>query len=422
VAPIGGRAGQGHRIVDDRGFMYVRHGEPRARVHCAGGGGLGAPPTTSWVYTVPEGTWIVHFARGRFTATPSLATEPLGMGARGQGTMQVSSCLNRLAAADPRFGILAMEREGRSAMQMLKALSAAMLGGDPRELYSPDRSVNHVVQLAARDRATAERALRTDTYPLHFEEDLAPVIQLHAVGTPASGATGVLAVFAVPGDRLTPGPAAPDGRTTYPLRIRLVAADTGGRAMHTVDTLRTFAVRGALGKGSWLNGIVELPLPPGAYDVRMLVTQPDTERGGAGGRLGVVIPSGAAALTMSDVVAGDARSGLVWRSHGAAVPLNPLGVFRRDAAVELYYELGGLRPGTGYRTMIEIGRGDAATDRVTVSFSETAESRVARVARSIGVQALPGGRYVLRVTVTEDGTGREVVHERWLDIRPGDPR
>ena len=62
--PVEGSVSLRHSTVDDLGFMYIRHGEPRARVHCPGGT-LDEPPSVSWVYAMPEGTSIVHFSRGR---------------------------------------------------------------------------------------------------------------------------------------------------------------------------------------------------------------------------------------------------------------------------------------------------------------------------------------------------------------------
>lgn len=413
VGPVGDAEPEPGRIVDDHGFIYIRHGEPSARVHCPGGDGN--PPTVTWVYDFPEGTVLLHFAGGRLTDIPSMVVDRLGSTGTGRAGFPVETCFNRLASVDSRFGVLAAMREGAAQLAMTKALASALVGGGGPRTYVSDPSAGRIEALARRDRAAAERALTTDSYPLRFEEDLAPVIQLFAVGTAASE-TGVLGVFSVRADRLDPGPAAPDGRTTYPVQVRFAAIDSSGRVLRIVDTLRTFAVRAPLPRDAWISGTVEMPLGSGTYDVRLLLSQPASGRGGAGGRLGVAIPGDANSLSMSDVVTGLDGS-LVWRGHGIEVPLNPLGAYPHEATAELYYELGGLRPGTRYRTTIEISRGEGDSDRIAVTFTETADTPVLRSRRSLGLATLPPGRYVLSVTIEEQGTTRRVSRERWLDVR-----
>ena len=78
-----------------------------------------------------------------------------------------------------------------------------------------------------------------------------------------------------------------------------------------------------------------------------------------------------------------------------------------------------MRAGVAYNTTIEISRGDDDRDRTSLTFTETAEVSVARVQRSIGLAPLRGGRYVLTVTVEEQGTGRTATRERWLDVVGG---
>jgi hypothetical protein len=235
--------------------------------------------------------------------------------------------------------------------------------------------------------------------------------QFFAVGAPGQ----VLVVFALPGDKLE-HVALPDGGAGYPVVLRVIATNAAGQIVR-LDTTRRFRADQPLAKGQYLFGLEQLTLAPGTWDVRLLVTEPELDAGGAIGRIGVTIPS-SAKLTLSDLVLGREGSGLSWQGPAGAVPLNPLDAFPPKGSAELYYELHGATPDSTYQTDIEVkGVYGDAKGTVHLTFKEKARSSLVRARRSIGLSKLETGQYRVTVTVTEQGTGRTVVKSRYLNIR-----
>src|SRR3989442_510622 len=84
-------------------------------------------------------------------------------------------------------------------------------------------------------------------------------------------------VFAIPGERLNPDPA-PDG-VRYALRFRLIVSDSNDHLVARVDTLRVFAAHQPLRNPAYLTGLLAVPLAPGQYRYRLLVTSVDGSAG-----------------------------------------------------------------------------------------------------------------------------------------------
>jgi hypothetical protein len=151
--------------------------------------------------------------------------------------------------------------------------------------------------------------------------------------------------------------------------------------------------------------------------VRLLVTEPGMDAGGAIGRIGVQVPE-SAELGLSDLVLGREGAGLTWQSAAGPVPLNPLDVFPPNGSAELYYELHGAVPESTYQTDIEVkGVYGDAKGTVHLTFKEKARSSLVRARRSIGLSKLEPGQYQITVTVTEQGTGKTAVQSRYLNVR-----
>ncbi len=201
----------------------------------------------------------------------------------------------------------------------------------------------------------------------------------------------------------------------YPLALRLIATDAAGH-VHRLDTTRYFRAADTLRQGQFLFGTEELPVGAGTWDVRLLVTQPKVDAGGAIERREVTLATGST-LGLSDLVFGREGSGLVWHSPSGDVSLNPLDAYPRSGSVEVYYELSGTTPGRAYRTQVELHgvSGDAKGD-VRLEFTERAHDRVLRLRRSVALDPLKGGQYRMTVTVTEDGTGQSVTRSRLLNV------
>lgn len=342
-------------FLDDRALIYMRHGEPEKVVLSPGKPGDASP--LSWAYDTPaDGRLVLSF---KCTLYCLLVRFPISTAG--------------LEALDPHF-----------LMPSAKLL----------------RDIEHDLAIG----------LATDGFPPRFEQELAPEAQFYAVGEPGL----VLVVFALPAGKLV-GQSLAHGAVGYPITLRLIATDAHGQVAR-VDTTRRFRSSMPLGKGQYLFGLEELRLAPGTWNVRLLVSQPGLDAGGAIGRIGVTVPA-VNAFALSDLVLGREGSSLTWESPAGVVPLNPLDAFPPKGSAELYYELHGATPGTTYQTDIEVkGIYGDAKGTVHLAFNETAKAALVRTWRSIGLDQLEPGQYRITVTVTDPGTRRTAVQSRLLNV------
>ncbi|HEU4700770.1 MAG TPA: hypothetical protein VFS40_16425, partial [Gemmatimonadales bacterium] len=393
--------------VDDRGAVYMRHGEPLARASSHAAKPFGAKEcyvaNESWKYELPTGSLLLHFcaseALGAVAPTTLVSMLPLD-----------ADILGARMDLDTRFATLELElRQNELSANLRKR------GLGPNR--APRVNLLTVQQLATYAQASVKHALTTDSYALTYAHDLAPTVQIYALGDgPRQGRA--LVVFAVRGDRLAP--TTREGRLVYPLKLRVTAVDTAQGVTRSADTLRLFATRDTLAKGQYLYGTMELPLPAGSYYVRGLVEETTRHAAGAAGRAEVEVPGAPGRLTASDVVTGSASRGLAWTHGGRRIALNPLDTYRVGEALELYYELAGTRAGGRYRTTVELARlgggGGKGKDRVSLGFTDVAEGGALAVQRTLALDGLVPGRYLLTLTVQEDGSDRSLTRERIVTV------
>ncbi len=414
----------GHRVVDDRGVVYMRHGEPDRRAAWNEGsldlkvhGCVVA--NESWQYALPTGALLLHFCSSRrlgsTAATTLVAMLPL-----------YHDLIETRGSLDPRYQQLANSLQALADRQKLSASNARMAQAaapngdavpgmtDMGSYISPQL----VQRMTETGRAQMATALHTDTYVQRYESSLKPVVQLCAVGEPDGTSARLLVVFAIPGDRLTPETRAGIAGVIYPLSIRTIAVGPSGLDVFRRDTTRYFRVAEPLKAGAFLNGMLELPMPPGHPDVRVLFTQPGSKAAAAAGRDAMTLgdPSG---LSISDLVAGREGGGLVWAHGGDPVPLNPLDMYPRTGSMELYYDVNGLVPGRTYRTTIELANplATAVGDGVRVAFEDKAAAPTEHVRRSLELKTLKGGQYRMVLTVEDVAGGTIVRRERTVNVR-----
>ena len=369
--------------IDDRGRIYMRHGPPDKRAidptGCA---------NESWLYSRTDGNLVFHFMHADFSGSSGATTLVPDLGTS-------ASLLDSRCGLDPHFCLLASEARAHTLR--------------PEEV------------LRERDRGlrTINRGLTTDDDPLHFAAVLDPMIQVYGVATPSGSAPAtVLVAFAVPGAELRADTdRAGPGEAVYPLRIRLTAGTPSGRQRFDLDTVRVFVARSRLGKGQFLSGAVQLPVPPGIYDVRLSISEADTVSAsrpshdpgtdafrGAAVALDSVSLSDpfADSLALSDLVLGRDGSGLQWTpADGQPVPLNPLNAYPPGGTIALYYQMSGLQTGAQYRTRVALAPADDAKGRdvISLTFTDRAGNGYEEVRRSIDLARLKPGHYRMRVTV-----------------------
>ena len=359
----------GKQFVDDRAMIYVRHGEPDRMAFVPARFG-GIPSTVSWQYSSPRGKFLVHYSCQSYCVLVPFPVQ-----------------LDALMALDTRYQVL-MGPDGNSYGAVLQARRLR------REI--------------AQDLV---ESLSTDGFPAEFERQLAPEAQFYAVG---AGTGHVLAVFALPGERLT-GVPLDGGAVGYPVTLRFIATNASGDIVR-LDTLRNFRSADLLGQGQFLFGLSQLTLPAGTWDVRLLVTQPDDNGGGAIGRLGVTVPA-QGALAISDLVLGRASTGLKWEGPHGPVYLSPLDAYSQQGEVEIYYEVSGTSANTDYRTDVELkGLYGDAEGELRLGFDDRAQGALLVSRRTVSLENLDPGQYRVTVTVTEEATGRSAGQTRLLNV------
>lgn len=389
---------------DDRGVIYLRHGEPdRIATYPWLPGRL--EPNETWLYRRPSGDLVFNFvARGDV-----------------QDYKLVESLADALTAGFA--GVLALEGRRDPLDRTTSELFASRSDISPvyARLADPLGTGTRGGALAT-ERDIGQRSIalgtRTDSYRRTFAEPLEMTASEFVVGArPGPGQT-LHVVFAIPAPHLAP--VADSGRVAYPLSFRLFVSDSTDGLVARLDTTRVFVAREPLRGGSYLTGQVALPLAPGMYRYRLLVEQPGSDAGDLVTRDSIAVGTlDGAHFAASDLVLGREGSGLVWTTGADTVLLNPLERFREGGSAQLYYEVYGLAPGTVYHTAIRLervgrrslwhrlfGGGQAP---VRFEFDAPADGPVTRVRRAVDLRDASTGTYVLAVEIRNSATGASLV-------------
>jgi GWxTD domain-containing protein len=396
------RSGQGE--IDDRGVIYVRHGEPdrRARFVCSAPAGDCAP-NESWLYRRDGGDLVFHFAA--------------------RDDVQDFKLVESLVDV---FGFQAGVRAagGGAALDLAGLYQTRDQFGDVyRRVAEGTGMVGPALAQERRDgRRSISLGTATDSYAQRFEQPLDLVAGGFVAGEGPVPATPTLHVlFAIPADRLTPQPA-PEG-VIYPLHFRVVVVDSGGQAVGWLDTTRVFGARQPLRRPGYLTGRLTLAVPPGTFRYRLLVASGD---GGAGEivSLDSVVADrlDGRRFAASDLVLGVRGSGLSWVMPRDTIPLNPLGRVAVGGDLELYYQVFGLAAGATYRTVVEVRRDGRRSllgrrpSPVRLEFEGLADGPRTDVRRTISLQGVVRGTYVLVLRLTDPTSGTTLVRERRFTV------
>src|SRR6188472_3295752 len=252
----------GSRDFDDRGIIYIRHGEPTSRATYAA---PGLEPNESWRYSRPDGDLIFHF----------MAREDV------QDFKLVESLFDVLGFSNAVVlrGGLGDDRSDPVAQQLL--LSREQLAPIYAKLQATGSASTG--QFQSEERAVGQESIAvgttTDSYELRFPDELKVHSEVLAVGRDSTG-TQVQIAYAVSGSSLQP--VMVTRGYLYSIRVRFVALDRLGRVAASVDTTRHFVSPAAVPGGEHLVGRVNIPVPPGNYTYRLAVQE--------GEDAGVVLP------------------------------------------------------------------------------------------------------------------------------------
>lgn len=384
-----GRLGPGNYIIDDRGRMILRHGEPTRTANLPG---LQHDDMATWSWAGPSGQMLLGFSRPTIDSTVRMR---FGMILRGrpQGDM-MSIC-----QLDGRFcalaGKVAMSRNGRAQVSVM------------------DR-VRSMAADFSRMRAQAET---TDGFRETYRDELKAIAQAYGI---AGG--GVLVVIAVPVSKLKAEGKDRDGLYRYSARLRVVVGDTArGVIVGTLDTLRSWSLKQQPKSDAYLSSWTVVPVPTGTWQVNVVVAD-SARRSGTGERFGEVpvVALDGRSFRISDPVLGRIGGGLVWQHDGQDVPLNPMGGWHKDDPASLVYQLDGMQPGRLYETRIELwgNSGPVTTPSTVVTFRETATMVAQSFRRDLSLRELTPGDYRIVIRVRDAESGAETVRERRLAVRP----
>ena len=387
----------GSRDFDDRGVIYIRHGEPSSRATYAA---PGLEANESWRYSRADGDMILHF----------IALEDV------QDFKLVESLFDVLgfSGAVKLQGQVGSSSDNAMAEQLM--LSREQLSPIYRRLYGSAGVSTGRYQSEERRAGQASIALgtSTDSYELRFPQELKAHSEVLAVGSDSSG-PHVQIAYAIAGSSLEP--VTVTRGYLYSVRVRFVATDQRGQVVSSLDTTRHFVAPAPVPPGEHLVGRVETSVPQGTLQYRLALQQ-----GEAAGttlprdsvRVGPVNQS---SIGLSDLVLGSPTANLSWRrTPDDTVLFNPLRTYRRSEQMELYYEIEGLRP-SPYTVELEVrkkgsggglfrkifGGGGAA---IRLKFQEQATTPFVTSHRRLRLDRLKPGNYVLDLLVV-DADGRK---------------
>jgi GWxTD domain-containing protein len=375
----------GSMELDDRGMIYVRHGEPAERLKPFV---FGLLPSESWRYARADGDLLFHFSSGADQ--------------NGGGDLYdyrlVRSVLDLHGASDAPRDQLLLSR------QSLSPLYGRMLNWGP---YGAARS-------RARERAIGQASIEygttTDSYELQFSHHLLVVANLVAVG---HGTRGPIAHFVF---ALTPADSAhalrPGGR--YPVRVRVAAFDARGHASGSTDTIVTVVAPQRIAPDQYLLGRAEIALPAGRWEWRAAV-QLGEDAGEVLPRDSVVVSRDDAGVALSDLAIGVDGASVLWQPTATDTAyLTPFGMVPEGREAELYYEISGTRAGAAYTHEIAVYRikGDQRElERrpvVRLHFAEAAAGAAVHARRTLQLRRLEPGRYLLEVRIAGPGGSTDV--------------
>jgi GWxTD domain-containing protein len=394
----------GSKDFDDRGIIYIRHGEPTHRA-AYNPAGLRCGPTSqqvvgqcyneSWHYVRASGDLIFHFVAREDVQDYKLVesvfdvlgfSDALALRGGDRDTITASSYANELILTRENFSPV----YGR-------LLSAGPAGAQ-----------RYLTEERALGRHSIAVGTRTDSYELRYSKRLR--VQADVVVAGRDSAQSLLHVsYAIPGSSLLEVPST-QGHL-YPVRVRLSVMDRFGTPIASIDTTRLFLAKEAVPATEHLVGRLAVPVIPGPLTYRLAIEQGDEN--------GVVFPADTITagdftgreFGMSGIVLGSHDANLVWRPTPAdTIWFNPIGTWRRSRPMELYYEIYGQPAGAALKTELVVtkqGNGGllglfgGRRAAIRLGFEDRAEGPATRFKRTVSLDKLSAGNYWLEVTVTD---------------------
>jgi hypothetical protein len=377
-------------LLDHRGFVYLRHGEPAARATPPNpNAGIDEPSVReSWVYWL-EGRWRSFHFDGSTT-----------FGAHAPTTMMSYLALDQRAW----FALARIMPEYQEAAIRLVTNNGRL---NPSCIPSVQEAIT-------RQREDVRVQWNTDSDSPRITSPWNAAIRAFALGTGARGDGRALVSFALPIPELAADTLL-DDRIVWRARFALKAFRPSDGATMALDSLRQF-IGDAPPPDANLTAIFELPIGAGRWELSMSVGQGTGSTGAYGLSRNLVIDPGVG-LALSDIVPGRAGSPH-WDTPAGPFPLHPLGTWKTRETVELYYEVYGLQEGDEYRTRIElVPLGPRSRGRVAINSTDRASGPLTAVHKSMRLDRLTDGVYRIILTVEREGE-RATREQEILVVKP----
>lgn len=377
---------------DDRGIVYIRQGPPDERVLSVT---FGIQPNESWRYRRANGDLMLHFAAnvGGDIHDLRLINSITDIGGVNPGDANnpatLFAFLDRCKMHEPYCKYLNWGGTGR-----------AKVIGEERAIVA----------------ASTKVAVSTDANERRFASGMRAESRGFAVGR-FSGKSMVHLAFAVGLER-PPGVNEDSTAFVVPLQVRVNLTDTLGRSAGWIDTTTSVLLPGGGGDRDQLSAVgrVSLPMQPGTWLYQMALAYRDT--------IGVVLPTKLITvrpydgdrLAVSDLVLSRDRRGARWvPAPGDTAWLNPRITWAPGDVLSLYHEIYGMEEGTAYRASLVLRRGRKSV--LSLGWSGSATEEVTRVTRTLSLEKVPAGEYVLELEVMDAG-GRKARASTPVVLKP----
>lgn len=337
---------------DDRGVIYVRHGEPDEIVRTSD---VDLRPNETWVYHKNGDDVLYNFVVLRdgtdYRLVDDLLTA-LDPSTTGVPTDAAAKLLRDRQAYEPRYAALAQKYDSYDRVR--RGFGGANAAAENV------RSIDNASQrISMEQREQALTALVTDSDEPDFSSDLPFYYDLYAFRG-RNGMTDVTAAAAVPGTSLFSQPMGT--QYVYSLQASLIFIDTITDEITRKDSVFSFLSSRVLGRDENLRLTLDMTVPHAKAGIHRIVLR-DRVNPGAGQLYGG--PSElknftGAALMMSDIVLGESEDG-AWSRGIAKLGLVPPRQFEEKKPLKVFYELYNLPPHANYRTEISMAPVDGVT-------------------------------------------------------------
>jgi GWxTD domain-containing protein len=391
---------------DDRGIIYIRHGEPTRRARSTM---PGLEANESWMYARSSGDLIFHFVAREDVQDYKLVEslfDVLGF----SGSVALRGDQTNAVEASQRNDLL-LTREKFSPVYS-RLLGAGIAGS--QKYYTEERLVG---------RRSIYAGTRTDSYELSFADKLKLETTVTVAGRDSTSSLMHVA-YAIPGSVLTEVPTG-QGHL-YPVRLRLSVADRFAVPVALVDTTILYMAKEPVPEDRYLVGKLTVPVIPGNLVYRLAVEQ--------GSDKGIILAADTISagdfsgrrFELSGLVIGSREANLTWKPTPAdTIYFNPLGRYRKSTEMQLYYEVYGLETGAPIKTELMVtksggggflGLFGSRKPAIKLAYTDNAEGQMTRVRRTVALDRLSPGKYVMEVVAT-DAAGSQRRSHAFFEVR-----